>query len=263
MGTIIGGMMKIGVLIKQVPDTETRIKLTADTKGIDESTVKWVMNPYDEFAVEEALSLKGKAGGEVVIISAGPARATEAIRTALAMGADRGVRIDTEGVTLDSYLTAKVLSNVIKEEGLEIVFAGKQAADDDAAQVVQATAEMLGWPEVPVIETFEAGDGKVTVQTPLGGGTKGVYDVTLPAVLGCEKDLNKPRYASLPGIMKAKTKPIAEKKAADLFDGETAKVEVLNYSLPPEREAGKKVEGEPEEVAEQLVKYLREEIKVI
>lgn len=255
--------MKIGVLVKQVPDTETRIKLTPDGKGVDESSVKWVMNPYDEFAVEEALKLKEKAGGEVVIVSAGPARAVEAIRTALAMGADRGVRIDTTGGAPDSMLTAKVLSKVIKEEKFEIILAGKVAVDDECSQVVQATAQMLGWPEVPVIETFDYADGKVTVQRPMAGGSKEILEVTLPAVLGCEKDLNKPRYASLPGIMKAKSKPIIDKKAADLLGGETAKVELIKYTLPPERTAGKKVEGEPEEVAEQLVKFLREEAKVI
>jgi len=255
--------MKIGVLVKQVPDTETKIRLNADGTGIDESSIKWVMNPYDEYAVEEALQLKEKTGGEVVIVSAGTPRAIEAIRTALAMGADRGVRIDTEGVVLDSYTTSKILANVIQEENFDIVFAGKIAIDNDNSQTVQATAEMLGWAEVPVIEKFENKDGMAIVQRPLGGGTKEMLEVKLPAILGCEKDLNKPRYASLPGIMKAKSKPIVDKKAADILGGEGVKVEVLKVMLPPEREAGRKVEGEPEEVAEQLVKYLREEIKVI
>ncbi len=255
--------MKIGVLVKQVPDTETKIRLNSDGTGIDESSIKWVMNPYDEYAVEEALQLKEKTGGEVVVVSAGAPRAVEAIRTALAMGADRGVRIDTEGVVLDSYATSKILANVIQEESFDIVFAGKMAIDNDNSQTVQATAEILGWAEVPVIEKFETQDGAAIVQRPLGGGSKEMLEVKLPAILGCEKDLNKPRYASLPGIMKAKSKPIADKKAADILGGDGVKVEVLKYMLPPEREAGRKVEGEPEEVAEQLVKYLRDEMKVI
>lgn len=255
--------MKIGVLLKQVPDTETRIRVSSDGKGIDESTIKWIMNPYDEFAVEEALKLKEKDGGEVVIVSAGPARAVEAIRTALAMGADRAVRIDTEGVDLDSYLTARVLSNVVSEENFDIVFAGKKAVDDDCAQIVQATAELLGWPEVSVIEKFDLSDGKALVQRAMGGGTKENLEVTLPAVFGCEKDLNKPRYASLPGIMKAKSKPIVDKSASDLLGGIVSKTEILAYTLPPERQAGKKVEGEAEEVAEQLIKFLQDEVKVI
>lgn len=255
--------MKIGVFLKQVPDTETKIKLTGDTKGIEEGGVKWIVNPYDEFAVEEALRLKEKAGGEVVVVSAGPARAVEAIRTALAMGADRGVRVDTEGVALDASTTAKVLANVVKEESFDIVFAGKRAVDDDCAQVLQSVAELCGMSSVPVIEKFDYTDGRAEVQMPVGGGTKEVLNVMLPAIIGCEKDLNKPRYASLPGIMKAKSKPITDKRAADILGGEGLKVETVNYIMPPEREAGRKVEGEPEEVAEQLVKYLRDELKVI
>lgn len=255
--------MKIGVLIKQVPDTETRIRLASDAKAIDESSVKWVVNPYDEYAVEEALRLKEKAGGEVFVITAGPARAVETIRTALAMGADRGIRIDTEGVCIDNYLTAKVLSLAIMEEKLDVVFAGKQAVDDDASQTVQMVAELLGWPGIPVIEKFDCAGDSATVQCPISGGTKGIYNVALPAVFGCEKDLNKPRYASLPGIMKAKTKPVAVKSAKDLIGAETARVESIKYTLPPERQGGRKVKGEPEEVAEQLVRFLREEAKLI
>lgn len=258
--------MKIGVLLKQVPDTETKIKLKPDNSGIEEGEIKWVINPYDEYAVEEALKLKEKqAGSEVVIVTAGPPRVVDSMRQALAMGADRGIRIDTTGAHMDLYGVALVLSKVIQEEKFDIVFAGKQAVDDDCAAIVQYVAEHTGLPHASPIETFELlGDGKLAkVQRPVAGGMKEIIEISLPCVLGCEKGLNNPRYASLPGIMKAKTKPIAEKKAADLLGGEGLRVMTAGWALPPERAAGKKVDGEPEAVAEQLVKYLREEAKVI
>ena len=258
--------MKIGVLLKQVPDTETKIKLRPDGSGIEEGDIKWVINPYDEYAVEEALKLKEKiTGSEIVIVTAGPPRAADAMRQALAMGADRGIRIDTTGKSLDLYMVALVLAKVVQEEKFDIVFAGKQAVDDDCAAVVQYVAEMTGLPHASPIETFLLGsDGKrATVQRPVAGGMKEIIEIEFPCVLGCEKGLNNPRYASLPGIMKAKTKPIVEKKAADLVTGENLRVKTAGWLLPPERAAGRKVEGEPDVVADQLVKYLREEAKVI
>jgi electron transfer flavoprotein beta subunit len=255
--------MKIGVLLKQVPDTETKIKIRADNKGIDEGEIKWVMNPYDEYAVEEALRLKEKAGGEVVIVTAGPQRAAEAMRQALAMGADRGIRIDTTGLDLDPYTTSVVLSNAVKGESFDILFAGKQAVDDDSAQVLIGVAEKLGWPHVTPVEKFQIADKNVTLQRPVAGGMKEMIEVALPVVVGCEKGLNEPRYASLPGIMKAKTKPIVELKAADLLGGETAKICITKYSLPPERKGGRVIPGEPEDAATELVRLLREEAKVI
>jgi electron transfer flavoprotein beta subunit len=255
--------MKIGVLLKQVPDTETKIKIRADGNGIEEGEIKWVVNPYDEYAVEEALRLKEKAGGEVVIVSAGPARATEAIRQALAMGADRGIRIDTTGVELDPYTTALVLSQAAKNESFEIIFAGKQAVDDDSAQVLIGVAEKLGWPHVTPVEKFTLTDKTATLQRPVAGGTKEMIEATLPVIVGCEKGLNEPRYASLPGIMKAKSKPITELKAADLLGGEKPRLSITKYSLPPERLAGKIIPGEPEQAAAELVRLLREEAKVI
>jgi len=255
--------MKIGVLLKQVPDTETKIKIRADGKGIEEGEVKWVINPYDEYAVEEALRLKEKAGGEVVIVTAGPARSTEAIRQALAMGADRGIRIDTTGVDLDPYTTAVVLAGAAKNESFEIIFAGKQAVDDDSAQVLIGVAEKLGWPHVTPVEKFTINDKTATLQRPVAGGTKEMIEANLPIVVGCEKGLNEPRYASLPGIMKAKSKPIAELKATDLLGGEKPRLTISKYSLPPERQGGKIIPGEPEEAAAELVRLLREEAKVI
>lgn len=255
--------MKIGVLLKQVPDTETKIRIRADGKGIEEGEIKWVVNPYDEYAVEEALKLKEKTGGEVVIVSAGPARAAEAIRQALAMGADRGIRIDTTGVEMDPYTTALVLSQAAKSESFEIIFAGKQAVDDDAAQVLIGVAEKLGWPHVTPVEKFTLTDTTATLQRPVAGGTKEMIETALPVIVGCEKGLNEPRYASLPGIMKAKSKPVAELKAADLLGGEKPRLNITKYSLPPERQAGKIIPGEPDQAAAELVRLLREEAKII
>lgn len=255
--------MKIGVLVKQVPDTETKIKIAGGT--IDESDIKWVINPYDEFAIEEALKLKDKSGGEVVILTAGPTRAVEAMRQALAMGADRGIRIDPGDIMLDPFTTATVLAAAARPENFNILFAGKQAVDFDYAQVHIGVAALLDWPHVSPIERFEvSGDGvTVTVQRPVSGGFKEVIEAKLPVVLGCDKGLNEPRYASLPGIMKAKSKPISELKAVDLLGGATPKVKRENYALPPERKAGKIIPGAPAEAVKELVRLLREEAKII
>lgn len=257
--------MKICVLLKQVPDSETRIKLKGDGSGIEEGEVKWVMNPYDEFAVEEALRLKEKKGGEVVIVTAGPARAVEAMRQALAMGADRGIRIDTTGVVCDSYTTALIISKACNNEKFDLIFAGKQAIDDDCGQVHIGVADMLSIPHVNPVEKFAISDdgAKVTLTRPVAGGTKEIIESTLPVVVGCEKGLNEPRYASLPGIMKAKSKQIAELKAAELLGGEAIHLKISTYALPPERSAGKVIPGEPDEAAQELVRLLREEAKVI
>lgn len=257
--------MKIAVLIKQVPDTETKIQLSADKAGIDQSAIKWVLNPYDEIAVEAAIQLKEKAGGEVVVLSLGPQRCVDAMRTALAMGADRGVRVDTGDGHWDSYTTAVALAEAVKAEGAEIVFAGKQAIDDDAGQMVQLVGERLGWASMGIIETFALDEGgkSATVTRPVSSGTKEVIQVTLPAVFGCEKGLYTPRYPSLPGIMKAKAKPVADKKGAELLGGETIKVKTVAYAMPPERQPGKKLSGSPQELVDALVNYLKQDVKII
>lgn len=258
--------MKIAVLIKQVPDTETKIRIKADSSGTEADGIKYIISPYDEYAVEEALKTKEKAGGgEVVVVSLGPARCVEAIRTALAMGADRGIHIDDGGIPMDSFVTAKVIANALKNENPNIIFTGKQAIDDDASQVPQMVAEFLNLPQVMIAEKFELNAAKngATVHRRVGGGAKEVYDVAFPALVSAEKGLNTPRYASLPGIMKAKTKPLAALKASDLVGEAKPKTTNVNYRLPPERKAGKVLQGEPEQVVKELVKLLREEAKVI
>jgi len=260
------------VCMKQVPDTETKIQINAQGSGIVAEGIKYVMNPYDEFAVEEALRIKEKFGGTVTIVSMGPARATEAIRTALAMGADKGVHLNDpafEGA--DSYATAKALAAAIKPLPCNIILCGKQAVDNDNAQVYAAVAEMLGMPHVSVVTKLEiAADGKsATAEREVEGGAKEVVQASLPVLVAAQKGLNEPRYASLPGIMKAKKKPIdvVDLAKSGLAAGDVgaagSKLKPVKYSLPPEREAGKVLEGEPEELAAKLVKLLREEAKAI
>ncbi len=264
--------MNILVCMKQVPDTETKIVINPSASGIVTEGIKYVMNPYDEFAVEEALRIKEKLGGTVTIVSMGPARATEAIRTALAMGADKGVHLNDpafEGA--DSYATAKVLASAIEKLPFDIILTGKQAVDHDNAQVYAALAEMLDIPHVSVVTKLDiAQDGKSAVaEREIEGGAKEVVHTSLPAIIAAQKGLNEPRYASLPGIMKAKKKPIdtinlaGTGLTADEVGEKGSKLKITKYYLPPERQAGKKLEGEPEEVTKQLVSLLREEAKVI
>jgi len=258
--------MKIGVLVKQVPDTETKIRVKPDSSGIETDGIKYIVNPYDEYAIEAALQVKEKGGAEeVVLVSLGPARTVETLRSGLAMGADRAIHIDDGNLPLDNSVTAAILANSLKAEGFGLIFCGKQAIDDDAAQVPQRIAELLNIPQVMVIEKMELKEDKkgVVVHRRIGGGSKEVYDVDFPVILACEKGLNTPRYASLPGIMKAKKKPLASLKAAELVGEAKPMTTLTNFRLPPERKAGRMLKGEPAEMAKELVTLLREEAKVI
>lgn len=251
--------MKIAVLIKQVPDTETKIVLNAEKNGIDTNNIKFIVGPYDEFAVEEAI----KIGGETTVISMGPERCIESIRTALAMGIQKAVHIDTGDKIYDSYQTATILAKVIKDGGYDLILCGRQAIDGDNAQVAQMVAGLIEAPQVMVVDKLEINGEKAKITRSIGGGAKEIFETGFPVVIGCDKGLNTPRYASLPGIMKAKSKPI-DKKNADELLGETPNlIQFTNYELPPERSAGKIIDGEPAQQAKELVRLLREEAKVI
>lgn len=264
--------MNIVVCLKQTPDTEAKIQVKGDGSGIEEQGIKYVMNPYDEYAVEEALKLKEKFGGETTIVTMGPSRVIEAMRTALAMGIDKGVHIDDPALAgSDSLATAKVLAAVVKGLNCDILLGGKQAIDGDCAQVLSSMAELLDIPQVNIVTELKvAEDGKTaTVHRRIEGGDE-VVEVRLPVILSCEKSLNEPRYASLPGIMKAKKKELKEVSLADagVDVGEVgvngSKTKITAYLPLAERQPGKKLEDvEPEEAAKQLAKYLREEAKVI
>jgi electron transfer flavoprotein beta subunit len=258
--------MKVFVCLKQVPDTETKIKLKPDSSGIDTTGIKWIMNPYDEFAVEEAIKMKeaGKASS-VTVVTLGPkARAVEVLRTALAMGADDAIVIDAPE-DLDPSATAKALAGAIKAEGeFKFVLTGKVAIDDNAASVSQMIAEHLGVPHATVISKLEVADGSAVAEREVEGGTREVVQLTLPAVVGANKGLNMPRYASLPGIMKAKKKPVKE-LTLDAVGSSTAEVRTRhkNFQLPAEKPPVKMLSGDAAAQASELVKLLREEAKVL
>ncbi len=264
--------MKIVVLLKQTPDTETKIKIDASGSAIDHADTKFIINPYDEFAIEEALQTKEKAGGtpEVVIMSFGDDKARELIIKGLAMGGDRGVLISNAGLeTADSLTVAKVLAAAIKAEGASLVLCGRQAIDDDNMHVGTMAAELLSWPHVNVVTKMALNGEKVTVEREVEGGKVEVYEVGLPAVFGAHKSLNTPRYASLPGIMKAKKKPFETKSPADYglnsadLKGKI-KVAIKSFEYPPAKPAGKLFQGEEIEVmVDKVVKFLREEAKII
>jgi electron transfer flavoprotein beta subunit len=264
--------VNIIVCLKQVPDTETQIKISQDGKSIVEDDIKWIMNPYDEFGVEEALKIKEKLGGEVTVIGLGPQRVTESIRTALAMGADKGILIKDPGLDGgDSLSTAKALAAAVKELEFDIIFTGQRGVDEDNGIVGAALAELLDIPQISVVTKLEvADDGKsVKAHRPIEGQIL-VIEAGTPVLITAQKGLNEPRYASLPGIMKAKKKPLAEKSLADLgldsseFGEGARKLMVVEITPPPQREAGRIIDGEtPEQKAAELVKVLHEEAKVL
>jgi len=264
--------VNIIVCLKQVPDTETQIKIAPDGKSIVTDDIKWVMNPYDEFGVEEGLRLKEKFGGEVTVVGLGPKRVTETIRTALAMGADKGILISDDGLEgSDSLATAKALAAAIKDLEYDVIFTGQRGVDDDMGVVGANLSEFLNIPQLSVIEKVEmADDGKsVKAHRPIEGGTL-VIESSLPVLITAQKGLNEPRYASLPGIMKAKKKPLEEKSLADLgldpgeFGQAARKLKILELTPPPAREAGKIIAGETvREKAAELARLLHDEAKVI
>jgi electron transfer flavoprotein beta subunit len=261
--------MKILIGIKHVPDTETKIKVASDGVSLDESGVKWIISPYDEFAVEEALKLKEAAGdGEVVLVCAGPDGAAATLRQGLAMGADRAVLVEDAGFDRADGLTrARALAAVAKEENPDLILVGKQGVGTDESQTGPMLAQLLGMPHVTAVSKLEIADGTFTARRDVEGGTE-VLEGSLPAVLACDKGLNEPRYASLKGIMQAKKKPLDTKPAADVgIDaselGEGKKVVWTALELPPPRKAGRLLEGEADEQVRELVRILREEEKVI
>ncbi len=264
--------MNILVCLKQVPDTETQIRIAPDGRSIVHDNIKWVMNPYDECAVEEALRLKEKFGGEVTVISVGPKRVTESIRTALAMGADKGILVDDPSLAgSDSLGTARVLAAVIKELDYDIILCGKQGVDDDHGLVGASLAELLGIPQISIVIRLEVNGDASTIKAhrEVEGGAL-VIEAPLPVLVTAQKGLNEPRYASLPGIMKAKKKPLDVKTIADLgLDakevGESgAKIKVMQITPPEKRKAGRIVEGETaQEKAANLARLLHEEAKII
>jgi electron transfer flavoprotein beta subunit len=244
--------MKIVCCVKRVPDTETRVKPAADGKSLDEGGVKFMLNPYDAFAVEEGLRR-----GKVTVLSLGPAASQETIRTAIAMGADRGVLLQADRIPPDGFETAKAIAAELKDGGWDLILFGKMAIDDYNHQVGPMVAELLGLPCVTAVTHLEIDGTKGVAEREIEGGIE-VVEFPLPAVLTADKGLNEPRYPALKGIMAAKKQPL-EIKPVQLGAGG---IEVVAMTPPAERKAGKIV-GEGPDAVPELVRLLREEAKVL
>ena len=244
--------MKILVPIKRVVDYNVKIRVKSDQSGVDLANVKMSMNPFDEIAVEEAVRLKeaGKAT-EVIAVSIGAQQTTETIRTALAMGADRGILVKTDE-TVEPLNVAKILKGVAEQEKPDLIILGKQAIDDDCNQTGQMLAALLGWPQGTFASKVELEGDKLKLTREIDGGLQTLM-LNMPAVVTTDLRLNEPRHASLPNIMKAKKKPIDEKAPSDYGVDVKARLEVLKVTEPPQRQAGIKVES-----VEQLVSKLKE-----
>ena len=248
--------MKIVVCVNHVPDTATKVNISSDQKTIDQSGVTYVVNPYDEFAIEEALKTKETLGGEVVAISAGPESNKESLRKALAMGVDEAVLLKTDS-EMDSISTAKVLADEIKNQEAEIVFMGKQSVDYDNSITGQLVAALLGFNSVSVVVDLKIDGDKITAEREIEGG-KEVVETSLPAVITAQKGLNTPRFPSMKGIMTAKRKTIEEKPVEI---GEL-KTKVIGMKKPPAKEPGR-ILGEDASAVPELIRLLKEEAKVI
>ncbi len=249
--------MKLLVPVKRVVDYNVKVRVKADGSGVDIANVKMSMNPFDEIAVEEAVRLKERGvAREIVAVSAGPAACQETLRTALAMGADRGILIETD-ITLEPLAVAKLLKAVVERERPDLVILGKLAIDDEMNATGQMLAALLDWPQGAFASKVEVGDGKLLVTREIDGGTE-TLELALPAIVTADLRLNEPRYASLPNIMKARKKPVETLTPAALGVDVTPRLTLLKVAEPPRRKAGVKVAS----VAE-LVARLRTEAKVI
>ena len=249
--------MKVLVPIKRVVDYNVKIRVKSDNSGVELSNVKMSMNPFDEIAVEEAIKLK-EAGtvSEIVVLSIGPQQSQETIRTALAMGADRGVLVKTDEL-VEPLNVAKIIKAVSEEENPDLIILGKQAIDDDSNQTGQMLAALLGWSQGTFASELKINDGKANVVREIDGGLQ-TLEIKLPAIITTDLRLNEPRYASLPNIMKAKKKPIDEKIPEDFNLEISPMLEIVKVSEPAQREAGIKVE-----TVEELVNKLKNEAGVL
>lgn len=263
--------MKIIALIKQVPDTSISLKINANGADIEYRDMPWVINPYDEYAVEEALRIKEKHGGNVTVISMGPDRVADILRSSLAMGADEAVHLkDNIFDGSDAYSTALILSTAVNLSGYDIILSGKQAVDDAWGQVGPALAEILNIPSISSILKLEILQDKksAVAHREIDEGLE-IIEVHLPALFMTQQGLNKPRYASLPGIMKAKKKEIKVLDAGALgvasneIGKNASRINVKKLSYPPVRKRGKILEGDSKAVTKELVNLLRNEAKVV
>ncbi|PGY13007.1 electron transfer flavoprotein subunit beta/FixA family protein [Bacillus sp. AFS031507] len=254
--------MNILVLMKQTFDTEEKIVLQNGT--ISEEGVNFIINPYDEYAIEEAIKLRDLHDGEVTVITIGPERAENALRTALAMGADKAVIVDNDDMDLDEYSTTKILSAVIKDREFDIILGGNVAVDYGSGQVGPRLAEELDIAQVTTITKLDIEGNKAIIERDVEGD-KEVIEVSLPVLVTAQQGLNEPRYPSLPGIMKAKKKPIERLEIDDLTleDDADAKTTVTETFFPKKKEAGRILNGDVKDQVSELATLLRTEAKVI
>lgn len=258
--------MKIVVCVKSVPDTAIKAKIRADGRGLDLSDVSFVVNPYDEFAVEEALQIKEKRGGEVVVVGAGGEKATAGLKTCLAMGADSAVLIKDDALeNADSYAIGSALARVCRDLQPDVVFFGKHAIGVDNGQVSSVVAEQLDLPQISVVLKLEIQEGMFRAEREIEGARE-IMEGTLPAAFTAQKGLNTPRYASLKGIMAAKKKQIVIRTLDSLGlspDDLKPRLSIEQVTLPPSRPPGKILTGDVSEAVPMLVRLLHEEAKVI
>lgn len=260
--------MKIAVCVKSVPDTETKIAIAADKKNIDLNGVRFITSPFDEFAIEEAIKLKEKNGGETVAISVGGKEVTDVLRDSLARGIDSAVHIDDPDLTwLDPLSTAKVLAAAIKDGGYDVVLCGQQGVGGDNSQVPSILAELLNVPQVTLVLKLEIEGDKFKAEREIEGAHETV-EGTLPAVFSAQKGLNEPRYPSIKGVMAARRKEITVKNAEALgikgtVGGDNRKVVIKEMTLPPDRGQGRRLEGDVDAQVKTLVDLLRKEAHVI
>jgi electron transfer flavoprotein beta subunit len=248
--------VKIVVCIKRVPDTESRVRIGADGVSIDAAGVKYIISPYDEYALEAALRLRDATGGEVVVVSVGEAASAEQLRSALAMGADRALLLKGE-VTQDGLATARALAAALEGEGADLILLGAKAADDDQQQVGPMLAELLDRPCVTVASALEMEAGAIVAHREVEGGIE-IVEAPLPAVLTITKGEHEPRYPSLKGIMAAKKKPLEERDA----QLGPSRIRIRGLALPPERPPGRIV-GNGVDAVPELVRLLQQEAKVL
>ena len=255
--------MQIYVCVKHVPDTAAKITV-ADGSGFAE-TCKFIVNPYDEYAVEEAVQLRDQAGaGEVVVVTVGKEAALNTMRSALAIGADRGILVRTEAQFVDSRLTAGAIKAAIAQDTApDLILCGKQSIDSEGMQTPFRLAQAMNLAVVTDVVDLTIGDGKAIAEREIGGGSREVVEMPLPCVVGATRGLNEPRYPKLPDIMKAKKKEVRQINLSDIgLDADSAQTEILNLEAVPERGDARILEGSPREAVEELVRILKEEEKV-
>lgn len=255
--------MQIYVCVKHVPDTAANIKVAGEN-GFDGGTIKFIVNPYDEYAVEAAVQLVEKNGGEVIVVAVGQESAVGTLRQAMAMGAARGILVTVDGQFLDSITTAKALQTAIEKDGqADLILTGKGAVDTEGFQTAYRLAAAMSLPMVNEVNGLEVADGKAVVQREIDGGTRLKMAVSLPCVLGATKGLNEPRYPKFPDIMKAKKKPVAQMTLADLGIEAGTATELQKLEAVPERSGAKMLEGDLQTQVGELVRVLKDEEKVI